>query len=50
MLFIVYSWSFIDAVSKAECIAQIGLPMSTPLMSICEVNILPNVDPPAISE
>ena len=47
---IMFRWSSIEPVSIAECIAQIGLPTSTPVMSICEVSMLPNVEPPALSE
>jgi len=38
-----------EAVSRAECIAQRAMPMSTPSMSSVEVRMLPRVEPPGES-
>ena len=45
-----YWVSFTPAVSKQECMASWGRPMSTVFRDRWELEMLPRVDPPAISE
>ena len=47
---IIYVVSFTPAVSYAECIASCASPISTVLTDTCELDILPSVEPPAISD
>ncbi len=43
----VSKWSATPAVSRAECMAHIAQPISTPLSGICDVSMLPSVEPPS---
>ena len=43
-------WSYTPQSSRAECIANIGVPTSTLRMSICDESMLPSVEPPAKSD
>ena len=45
-----YSTSALPAVSTAECIASCASPISTVGTDTCPAEILPSVEPPAISE
>ena len=45
-----YVWSLVPPNSRTECIPNIGFPMSTVRISILPVEILPNVEPPIMSE
>ena len=44
-----YSWSAADASSLTLCMARTGLPISTPLIAMLYVSMLPSVLPPATS-